>query len=543
MIEPRLILDLLVILAAGFAAGATSKKLGLSMLVGYLLVGTLIGSRVLGLVSDHSFEVEELAHLGVLFLLFSVGLEFSLEELTKMSRTLLVGGGSYVLLVTVFASLFLVLIGMDPRVAFLLGAAASLSSTVVVYKVLSEWGQTTTRTGKSAIGILLFQDVSLVPFLLLIPLLTGEGDLSVIRELFGVALTSTLLVVGVVVLRSVVRAWIIPGLVLLRSPELVVLFSIVVLSGMAFLAYLLNLPAVLGAFAAGLVLSDNRLTSQIDALVLPFRETFAAVFFVSLGLLLDPRIFITEMFVMVPILIGLVLLKWGAGGISMRLTGLPWRASLGMGAGLAHLGEFSFVVVLEAVHSGLLAQEDYQRFLALAIGTLIITPQMIRRGLSWTYTGTDMKSDTRNLQRIPLEGGRSAVIIGLGPIGKRVFSKLEVEGYEISLVDLSPVNLHPFAVQGFQTISGNASDPDVLSRAGADRSHFVVVSVPDDASAIQIVRSIRGLNSNCTILARVRYLANTGLIKKAGANFVVTDEGETSAAILRVLSSVEEAPD
>ena len=223
-------------------------------------------------------------------LLFAIGIEFSLEELARLSRYFFVGGSVQMMLVATPVALACVLFGVSWRSALLIAAATALSSTVLVFRALAEWGETASPQGRRAIGILLFQDVALVPLMLLVPLLAGKEQGPQVWAYLLLALNSILFVAAVLVLRTVFARWVVPMLSNLRSVELVILFGLIVLVGFCLGAAAAGLPPALGAFAAGLALNGNRLTGQVDALILPYRESFGVVFFVSLGTLLDPSV-------------------------------------------------------------------------------------------------------------------------------------------------------------------------------------------------------------------------------------------------------------
>lgn len=391
--------------------------------------------------------------------------------------------------------------------------------------------------GRRAIGVLLFQDVALIPLLLLVPLLTGENAGAKPTDYLRLVATSIAFVVGVVALRRILAKWVIPKFASYRSPELVVLFSLVSLGAVTFTAYNAGLPPAVGAFAAGLIFSGNRWTKQIDALVLPFRESFAVVFFVSLGLLFDPRTVMAEPLVMLGLLIALIVVKALAATIALFWTGVRWQAAAGMGIGLAHIGEFAFVLVLLGSEAGVVAPADYQRVVALAIGSLVLTPLLLKLGLRWTRSTTAAEETTPEDQHGELSGGE-AIVIGAGPIGRQVSSRLETMGKDVCLVDLSPVNLHQFRQQGFRTVAGDATDPRVLNLAGASRAAIVIVCVPEDTVALRIVKSVRAANESCPILVRCRYQNNVDALMKRGATRVVSEEAQASGALLRMLGDL-----
>ena len=522
--------DFLTVLVGGLIAGVICKRYGLSMLVGYLVIGGLLGQGCLGLVAQDDHELELMAEAGALLLLFAVGLEFSIEQLVRLRRFIFVGGAAQMLLVMVPVYFLALLFDFSWQAAILIGASVSLSSTILVFKALNEWGQASAPHGRRAIAVLLFQDVALVPVMLLVPALGSDTESGLLSRLGSLALIASVFVTAVYWLRRLIARYVVPGLIDLRSTELVVLFSVMVLAGSCWVSYLLSMPAAVGALASGFMLSGNRLTHQIDTLVLPFRETFAAVFFVTLGTLLRPQAFFEEPVVMLAALLLALLIKTTAASFSLKLTGLPWRQAIGSGLGLAQLGEFSFLLVGVGVSEGILSETDYQRTLLVAIGTLVLTPQLIKFGLNWgRLTGED--DDHDNGRAADLSDSTRAVVVGIGVIGGRTAARLETLGVQVCLVDHSPLNLYPFAQQGFQTVTGDALDDRVLSRMELTETQIAIVSVPDDSNAIEIVSKLRQKNPHLFILVRCRYFSNINELEKVGATQVVSEEKETSSVI------------
>lgn len=531
-----LIQDLLLILAAGLLAGVTCRWLSVSMLIGYLVAGVLLGEGVLGWISDDHHQLEHFAEAGVFLLLFSIGLEFSIDDLKRLGRKLFIAGATQMAAVAIPATLLLRCWAVAWESAILIAAAIAFSSTVLVFKALSEWGQASRPHGRRAIGILLFQDAALVPLLLLVPLLTDSEESVGIGDFAKLAVLSVLFVVAVWVLRSLLARWLIPFFTGYRVLELVILFTVICLGGITLAAYSVGLPAAVGAFAAGLVFNGNRWSQQIDAIVLSFRETFAAVFFVSLGLIFHPQLLIDEPAFFVFALAGLIALKAAAATLALRLTGLSLATSFGAGIGLAHIGEFAFVLVLLGWESEIVSELDYQRFIAIAVGSLILTPALMKLGLRlvrYEESAEDQprKSTPKNKD---LQG---AIVIGAGLVGRAVASQLETTGRSICLIDLSPINLHPFALEGFRTIVGDASDRDILEFAEIADAEIVVVCISDDSAAVRTVRTIRKLNRASHVVVRCRFQASTRDIRRAGADLVISDESEASVAILRTIEN------
>ncbi|WP_298868302.1 cation:proton antiporter [uncultured Gimesia sp.] len=537
-----LIHDILIILSAGLIANLICRWLQSSILIGYLIVGAIIGQGVLGWVLNEQNQLEHFAEVGVFLLLFSIGLEFLLDDLKRLGFNLIIGGAVQMTLVALPVVAVLLWLGISWQSAVLIAAAVTFSSTVLVFKALSEWGQSEQPHGRRAVGILLFQDAALIPLLLLVPLLTGTDQTESFTAYAMLAVTSVLFVVVVVGLRYLLSNWVIPILAGYRNSELVILFTIVSLGGVTLAAYSVGLPPAVGAFAAGLIFNGNRWTKQIDALVLPFRETFAAIFFIGLGLIFDPRLFLNKPFEMSLMLVGVIVIKTFAATIALRLTGLPFRRAFGMGIGLAHVGEFAFVLVLLGLESGVLSDVDYQSVVAIAVGSLILTPPLMKLGLRLVHS-EDVEQETERIYESVQNESTRATVIGAGPIGRQLASQLEIKGKDVCLIDLSPINLHPFAQEGFRTVVGDATENRTLELAEVDKSVMTAVCVPDDESAVQIVRTIRKLNRTGTLIVRCRYQINVGKLKRVGADRVVSEEAEASIALLRILITFDHPAD
>ena len=532
-----IVFDLFFILVSGFLAGLFCRFLKVPMLVGYIAVGALVGSGGFGWIGSQHHEIEYLAEAGALLLLFSIGLEFSLKELTSLWRHIVLGGSVQMLLVASPVACIGFAAGLPWGPSIFLGLSIALSSTVLVFKSLAEYGQTTSSGGRRSLAILLFQDIAIVPILLLVPLLTGQAaDRSIFDYIF-LAVNSTILIAAIPVLRKILQLWIAPFLSRQRSPELIVLFVLSLMGVLTAITFKAGLPLSLGAFACGLMLNGNRLTGQIDALVLPFRETFSAVFFVSLGMLFNPKIITHAPLLAAGAFIGILVIKSTAGCIAARLTSMAWRQSFGIGLGLSQIGEFAFILIFAGLQAGVILKSHYDFLLVFALGSLVLTPVLLKAGLRLMSDETDSGSFGENPSaQLVSDDVASALVIGIGHIGKLISLHLETRGFFVCAVDLSPVNLHPLSLQGISTITGDARDTATLERAHAEAAQLVVVCVPDDVMAVDVVKSIRSYNPKCTVLVRCRYRLTAEALNKFGADIIITEETATAKALLDMLA-------
>ncbi len=528
--------ELLIILTTGLLAGIACRKWSLTPLMGYLAVGVLIGPNVLGWVGSEQAEIEHLAELGVFFLLFSIGLELSLDEIQRMSRYLFTGGPVQLLLTAIPMASILAWLGWAWPAAILVGSALAFSSTVLVFKALNELGQTNSEPGRRSIALLLFQDAALVPLLLCVPILSGQGEVTGPWQWFKLALASITFLAATVGLRVILADYVIPRITKHRSPDLVVLLTLVILGGVSLAAQRMGLPPAIGALAAGLVFGGNRWSEQIDSLILPFREAFSAIFFVSLGLLVNLVAILRDPVFAVGGIVLLTLIKTAAATIALRITGLTWKRSLGPALGLAHVGEFAFVLILLAATSGVISAEQRQQVLAIAGGTLLLSPLLIRFGFRKGVLGDDTATaiETTSWQR---ESGdrRLAIVVGMGPVGRAVAARLETLGHEICAIDLNPLNLQAFAQFGIATVAGDAESPEILNAAGVSRAEIAIVCVPVDEVALRATEAIRSANPAIQIVVRSRYAHNAKAIKKAGADHVFSEEAHTAIELVRIV--------
>ena len=540
MMHESFVEHLLIVIVVGTFAGTICRQLSCSPLLGYLLTGVLIGETGLQWVPAGIEELTHLAELGVFFLLFSIGLELSLEELRKLGRFLFVGGAAQMLLVFLpVASFMFFFLHYSWQVSFLAGTAAAFSSTVLVFKSLGEIGKTTTGEGRRTLSILLFQDAALVPLLLLIPFLAMENVHQESRLfLLGKLFIVSLIFIGMVlVLRSLLRKWVIPRITQHRSPDLVLLLTLAVLGSVCLVAYRVGLPAAIGAFAAGLVFGGNRWSAQIDSLILPFREVFAALFFVSLGLMIDVTVFMEYPVQLCLAVVGLLVVKIIAGLVSFLTTGLSVRAGARFSLGLAHVGEFSFVVILAGLSAGLISSEEQKILFGIFGVTLFVAPNLIRFAFSSTENSSDeQNTNTEKSKRIPKK--RDCVVIGMGPVGHAVASKLDTLGFHITVIDQNPLNTQQFAQLGFPTISGDAAEQNVLLNAGVDQASLLVICVPEDITSLGIIKKCRSLNQHALIIVRCRYSAQKNEFEKAGANHVLSEEAELSQKLVQSLEAL-----
>lgn len=546
MHTPALFADILIIFLASVPVAFLCLRMKLPLVVGLMLTGIAIGPYGLGLITDVA-GVEILAEIGIMLLLFTIGLEFSLKRLREMKRLVLLGGGLQIILtITVIAALAAV-IGRQLTQAVFFGFLVALSSTAIVLKSYVDRNEIDAPHGRVGIGILLFQDICVVPMLLLIPLLSGEDVVTLASIIIKIGTS-----VGLLAL-VVFGAWLLVPLFLkqvvrLRSAE-VFLLTIVLLSlGLAWVTAELGLSLAMGAFIAGVVLADSDFSHQATAEILPFRDIFNSLFFVSIGMLLSLGVLGKHIGFVALLAIGLIggkaLIVWGV----VRLLGYPQRISAMAALGLAQIGEFSFVLAKSGRSVGLLPDGDYQSFLAASIISMIATPFLIafapRFGMyvqSVLRDGRSHKVDNCEADDIDLtsSGGlqNHVVIVGYGLNGRNLARVLRSVDVAYVVLELNAEVVKRAKLEGEKINFGDSTRREVLRHAQIERAAALVLAMSDPQAARLTVKQSRRLNENLHIIVRTRYVSEINELFELGADEVIPEEFETSIEIFsRVLT-------
>ena len=538
--------DLVVTLCAALLVILPSRRLKVPAAIGFMLTGILIGPGGFKLIGD-THHVEMLAEVGVAMLLFMIGLEFSLARLKEIGRAFLLAGPLQVLGTIAVTAGAVLALPNDAKVgpAVFAGMLIALSSTAMVLRLLSERGEQHAPQGRLILGILLFQDIAIVPMLVLIPSLAGKGTLSVGPRLMIGA-------VGAVLVALLART-LMPRLVnaVIRSGvrELYVMMSIAICLGAALATNALGLSPALGAFLAGLLVSESEYAHQVVAEVLPFRDLFSALFFISIGMLLVPQFLLDHLPVAIGTLLFALAVKAVVGVGVVRLLGFPLRIAVMVGISLAQVGEFSFVLASVGADQGLLPQLEAQTFLAVAVLSLMLTPFLVRFA-AWAgaHTGTVVRlpaagdapaghDSAATVKRADPEGLSGHVVIaGYGVNGRNVARVLRELGIPYLVLELDTAIIRRARGQGERIQFGDASRGEGLHACHVERAAVVVLAISDPAATRFAVIQVRRGNPGAYIIARTRQVAEVAELMRLGADEVIPEEFETSIAILaRVL--------
>lgn len=542
MMHAPLLADLVILLVVSIGVLYLSRGIKLPPIVAFLFTGMLLGPHGLGLVRGVE-EVEQLAEFGVVLLLFTIGLEFSIAELVRMKRAVLVGGSVQVGLVTVVAWGALMFAGLPSSHALFLGMTASLSSTAVVLRLLQQSGEVDGPHGRMSLAVLVFQDLSIVPMMLLVPVLAGTGG--GLLPALGAFVVQT---VGILVMVGVLARFVVPGLmhrvVHTRSRDLFLLTVVTVCLAVAWLSALAGLSLPLGAFLAGLLISESEYSHQALADILPFRDLFAIFFFISVGMLLDVELALSQPLFLGALVVGVLLLKAVAAGVAALAAGTSLRTGIVSGIALSQVGEFSFVLAGAGLAAGLMTDLSFQWFVAAAVATIGVTPFLLRAAPALA-TGVGrlpvlQRFDKREVGRAdPSEAPENhLVVVGYGINGRNVTRAAALAGIPHLVIEMNPVLVASERERGVPIHYGDATGQALLEHLGVGRARAVVIALSDAAATRQVTVIVRSINPGCHIVARTRYVREVDALKELGADTVIPEELETSVEIVaRVLAS------
>lgn len=535
-----LLLDMVILCGVGVVAVIIFRRFNLPSLLGFLAAGIIAGPHALGLIKD-VHNVEQMAEIGVIFLLFSIGIEFSLKELISIRRFVFLGGGGQVLVTIAVTVIGGIALSLPFRNSFFFGSLIALSSTAIVLKLLLDSGQADSPQGKLAVAILIFQDLCVVPFMLFVPVLAGTaGGLGEI--LIVTAKAATVIIIGHFTARFAVP-WILGQVVKARSNELFLLTVLLIGLGTALLTAKAGLSLALGAFIAGLAISESEYSQQVLGNIIPFRDLFMNIFFVSVGMLLDLSFVARNPGVVIFLILIIILVKSIVTTSVVKAVGLPLRIAVMSALPLSQIGEFSFVLSRAGLENGLLGYDSFQMFIAASVATMAMTPFAFRIASPLADAmvkvfPTALVKGKRSLlgreKRYPMND--HVIIAGYGINGRNVARVLKYLKVPHIIIETNPFVVREERKRGEKLFFGDAALPEVLDHAHVAKARVLVVAISDAPASRRIVAQARQMNSRLHIVMRTRYIAEVEPLFKLGADEVIPEEFETSVEILsRVL--------
>ncbi len=537
--ESPFLRDLVIVLAASLPVLFVFQKLRVPTIVAFLFTGILIGPYALGLVGDPD-QVRRIAELGVVLILFYVGLGFSLPRLKELGRTAVVSGALQMTLAVLATAGVLLLLGQDLRPAIFGGLLVAGSSTAVVLPVLSARDEIDAPFARQFLGTSLFQDLGVIPLILLLPALAGgtqAGEAPPLLSVLGrVGLAAASVAVLVAAARFVVPP-LLDRLVRVAGRETFTAGVVVVILGMVAIAVEAGVSAAMGAFAAGIVVAESESMADVSATFAPFRDILTSLFFVSIGMLLDPGFVLSRPLLVLGVVVAVVLLKVVTAYPALRAARAVPRVAIRAAFALATVGEFSFVLALAGLGYGLLQEGPQQLFVAVSVLTMLSAPLLVAAGARLVGLFPERLEGADAPNASVLRSGH-VVVVGYGLNGSNVARALGEIGIPYVVLDAEADRVSRARAAGVEVLLADATSPVALEIAGIARARALVVTVPDPAASRKIVRMARSRNSGVKTIVRTRYIREVDELRRAGADEVIPEEFETSIEIVaRLLRS------
>jgi CPA2 family monovalent cation:H+ antiporter-2 len=525
--------DIALILVAALLGGLVAQRLGLPLILGYILAGVAVGPNTGGPTVSSVHDIELLAEIGVALLLFTIGLHFSLDELAPVRRVALLGTAAQMALTIAFSYGLGRLLGFGWQEAAWFGALLSLSSTAVVLKSLSEQGVMGTLSSRVILGMLIVQDLAVVPLIIVLPELgnIGEG----LSDLGVAALRAALFVAVMLAFGRRILPWLMARVAAWNSRELFLISVVAIGLGVGYATYLFGLSFAFGAFVAGLVLSQSDYSHQALADVEPLRDVFAMLFFVSVGMLLDPAFLIQNAGTVALVVVLVFVVKGLVFAGVVRAFGYGNIIPFAVGLGLFQVGEFSFVIARVGLEDGAISQRSYSILLTTAVITMSLTPFAMRLApLLYGRWRERFPRETMSTFNLPERGLRDHVVIaGYGRVGSFVARLLARLDQPFVVVDPNPGRADEARDAGYPVVYGDAAAEPVLEAAGVRRARLVIVTVPDPVGARLVVERARSINPNVHVVARTTTVEQLEELGRLGIYEAVHPESEAGLELGR----------
>ena len=544
-IAPPFLVQSVALVVAAAAIAYVCYRVGLVPIVGFLVAGVVIGPHALGLVSDPAL-VDAAAEVGVILLLFTIGIEFSLAKLARITTLIFGGGGLQVLLASVVTLLVLLPFGVTWRAALFTGLLVSLSSTAIVLKLLGDRGESNTIFGQVSLGLLIFQDLAIIAMVLLVPMLAGTGGSGIdLATALGTALA---IILAVLLVARRLMPPLLERVARTCSPELFLLTVIAICFGTAWLTSVAGVSLSLGAFLAGLLVSESRFSHHAFSEIMPLQILFSAIFFVSVGMLLDLDFLLHHLPMVFGAVLFVVVVKSLTTAASVRALGYPMPVAAASGLMLAQIGEFSFVLARAGQEVGLspagLGDTGSQAFIAASVVLMVATPQLAglgarvgsrleRRGVLDALPADDEELSLETYAHL----SEHVIVAGYGDAARQLVRVLHASHVPFVITTLSPGGAIEAEAAGLPVLRGDSARQRTLLAAGIERATMMVIADDDPATSLRIVAVARPLVPSARIIVRTRFQTEMVMLQAAGTDLVVTEELESvvrlSDAVLR----------
>ncbi len=532
----HLIKDLILLLLVSLPINIVFHKIKLPSVMGYLIAGVLIGPYGLQLISDIP-SVKELAEIGVVLLLFVIGLEFSLGRLLKNLASVIGVGGLQLGLTTITIWFVFKTMGFQQSQSIALGLIVALSSTAIVLKMITDYAEIDTLHGKLCIGTLLFQDLCVVPIMLLLPLL-GQSEAHTSADFLLEVGKSLMAVVTIYFLSRLVVPKGLAWIASIGNKEHLTLSVVFIILVTGWASQEMGLTIAMGALIAGMIISESEYSHQIILDILPLRDYFSSIFFISVGMLLDINVFTSSVWTCLTLTVLVILIKGSLAGLACLLVRVPLRVSFVVGVRLAQVGEFSLILAAMALEQELFNSHQYQLLLIVSILSMLVTPLLIQAstGLSVKLFSKWKSKEEDSIEKEDPKLVGHVVIVGYGVGGRTLAQVLLETKVPFLVLDLDGERVKRALTEGITTLYGDCVQEQTLIRAGLKDARMIVLKISDYAITEKVVRLSRKINPQIKIMVRTRRTNQVEELKTAGADQVIPEEFETSIEIFsRVL--------
>ena len=542
------LLQILILLAASVSVVAIARKLRLPGIIGYLAVGMLLGPHALGL-AENNETTQLLAEFGVVFLVFTLGLEFSLPRLVAMRWDVFgVGGAQVMATIAVVASIAIIALNVQPTVAIVIGGAIAMSSTAIIVSQLTEQSENNRTHGRLAVAICLFQDLAFTLLLTLVSALSVTDAQQTPTRIF-ITVASASIALAVVLAAG---RWLLRPLFLYiagtKSAELFFLAVLLVVLSSAWATHAVGLSLALGAFLAGMMLAETEFRQQIEATIRSYRDVLIGLFFVTIGMLLDMKLLLRQLPLVTLILIGMIVIKTAVVAVVAKPATGSWFKSTRVGVVVSQGGEFGFALLTLLLQKDLLEAAIVQPILAATVLSMVVSPLLIRHNRRITRmllseTGPTHSEAAREAEMTRALAERDHVVIcGFGRVGQNIARVLEQNGFEYIALDLDPVRIRAGRQAGDPVVYGDASQMGMLENVGLASASCVVITFATPAVSLRILSSIRKLRTDVPVLVRTQDDTRLEELQKAGATEVVPETFEASLMLLSHLLVLLKVP-
>ncbi len=527
-----IIRDIVIILMVSIPIIFLFKKINMPSILGFLVTGMIIGPYGFKLISNVQ-NIEVMAEIGVILLLFTIGLEVSLGKLLKMKKIFFFVGSSQIVLTIVVTTIIFYLLKVPTGQAIFLGMLVSLSSTAIVLKLLSDKNEIDAPHGRISLVILILQDLAIVPMLILLPVLSGGNNLTV-SNIFIQLIYAFGLIAIIVLLAKVLMPKILFQLARLRIREAFTIGIMFLLLGTAYLTHSIGLSFAIGAFIAGLILSESDFNHQITSEIIPLKDAFNSIFFVSIGLLLNIQFVYNNVLLLILITLAIIILKTSIVTFLVKIIKYPFRVAIITGFGLSQVGEFSFVLSQGGLQYNLISHDFYNAFLASSIFTMLLTPFLLKLAPAIGYkVNKVIKAKPGEKEEL----NNHVIIVGYGLNGRNLARVLKETGIDFVVIEMNPETVKAEKLKGERFIYGDVTREGILQTAEIDRASIIVFAISDPTASKHGLQLVKRLNPKIHTVIRARFASEIDDLIALGADEVIPEEFETS---LRIFSKVLE---